>query len=192
MSTTQTSNRPLPPPHEVIVISDYPDEQERLLQQCINVRLAVFCTEQGFSVALNTDEHDATATHLLLRLTPSLTPIGTARLYHIPGTSYIMLGRVSILSAYRKYGLGKVLVKAAHGRAVREPYLAPPSLGEASAGHEAAVVLQSERTVTVKIGSQMYSVPFYARLGYINEGDMYFEQGAPHQPMTITLPVASP
>ncbi|KZV70314.1 acyl-CoA N-acyltransferase [Peniophora sp. CONT] len=194
MSTSETTNKPLPPPHEVIVISDYPEDEERLRQQCIDVRRAVFCAEQGFSVALNTDENDATATHLLLRLTPSLTPIGTLRLYRVHDASYLMLGRVSILSVYRKYGLGKVLMQAAHERVVREPYLIPPSpavlqKSESIAKSGVDEELQSRPTITVKIGSQLYSEPFYARLGYTPEGNTYIEQGAPHQPMTITLPI---
>ena len=57
MSTVHTSNKPLPPPHEVIVIHDYPEEVDLLRQQCIGVRLAVFCAEQGFAAGLNVDEY---------------------------------------------------------------------------------------------------------------------------------------
>ncbi|VDB97060.1 unnamed protein product [Peniophora sp. CBMAI 1063] len=206
MSTAMTSNNPVAPPHEVIVASDYPDQEARLRQQCYDVRAEVFCTEQGFSLELEIDENDATATHLLLRLTPSLSPIGTLRLYPAPDGSHLILGRVAILAAYRKYGLGKVLMLAGHERAVRQPYLIQPSLanppvdsGASEGSIPATNTLDSSpspngeaadrSTITVKLGAQIYAIPFYARYGYVAEGDTYLDEGAPHQHMTVTLPI---
>ncbi|KZV69879.1 hypothetical protein PENSPDRAFT_652015 [Peniophora sp. CONT] len=208
MSTYTTANKPLAPPHEVVVISDYPEEEAQLRQQCYVVRKDVFCTEQGFSVELEIDENDATATHLLLRLTPSLTPIGTIRLYPAPDGSHIILGRVAILAPYRKYGLGKVLMLAGHERAVRKPYLIQPSPAvppvESSSTESPIPVTSSldpnsksnadpadRLTITVKLGAQLYAIPFYARYGYVAEGATYLDEGSPHQHMTVTLPIPS-
>jgi ribosomal protein S18 acetylase RimI-like enzyme len=55
------------------------------------------------------------ATHFLLRLTPSLTPIGTIRVYKMPGPdSNYKLTRLAVLKDYRKYNFGRALVLALH------------------------------------------------------------------------------
>jgi len=54
------------------------------------------------------------ATHFLLRLTPSLTPIGTIRACQMPGADYYKLSRLAILKDYRKYKFGRALVLALH------------------------------------------------------------------------------
>ncbi|KAI0320657.1 acyl-CoA N-acyltransferase, partial [Amylostereum chailletii] len=107
--------RPLAPAHEIVVISQQdPDEQPALIQQCYDVRIEVFHHEQGFSLELEIDEMDATATHFLLRLLPSHTPIGTIRAFKAPGDAHYTLGRLAILKTYRKYRFGRELVLALH------------------------------------------------------------------------------
>lgn len=50
------------------------------------------------------------AVHFLLRLTPSLTPIGTIRVHEMPGADYYKLTRLAVLKDYRKYNFGRALV----------------------------------------------------------------------------------
>jgi GNAT superfamily N-acetyltransferase len=52
------------------------------------------------------------ATHFLLRLTPSLTPIGTIRVFKM--ADYYKLTRLAVLKDYRKYKFGQALVLALH------------------------------------------------------------------------------
>jgi len=63
------------------------------------------------------DEGDK-ATHFLLRLTPSLTPIGTIRASRSsPGTTkrpYYKLSRLAVLKEYRRYRFGRALVQRLH------------------------------------------------------------------------------
>jgi hypothetical protein len=55
------------------------------------------------------------STHILLRLTPSMQPIGTIRGYLVPGkTDTYKLTRLAIIKEYRKYGFGRKLVEALH------------------------------------------------------------------------------
>ncbi|KAG6903398.1 hypothetical protein C0995_005421 [Termitomyces sp. Mi166 len=54
-----------------------------------------------------------TATHFLLRLTPSLTPVGTIRGYKAPG-GYYKLSRLAVLKEYRNFRFGRELVLALH------------------------------------------------------------------------------
>lgn len=60
--------------------------------------------------------HDPTATHCLLRLLPSLEPIGTIRAHKVesPGGSYYKLARLVVLKEYRHYKFGRNLVLALH------------------------------------------------------------------------------
>jgi ribosomal protein S18 acetylase RimI-like enzyme len=53
------------------------------------------------------------ATHILLRLVPSLKPIGTIRCVHKPDGNY-KLSRLAVLKEYRQYGFGRLLVEGLH------------------------------------------------------------------------------
>ncbi|TFK68186.1 hypothetical protein BDN72DRAFT_842096 [Pluteus cervinus] len=54
------------------------------------------------------------ATHFLLRLVPSLTPVGTIRGYKVPDTTYYKLTRLAVLKPYRRFRFGSVLVSVFH------------------------------------------------------------------------------
>ena len=58
-----------------------------------------------------TRRYDETATHILLRLTPSLTPVGTIRVTQPKGT-YYKLSRLVVLKEYRQFRFGRALVEA--------------------------------------------------------------------------------
>lgn len=55
---------------------------------------------------------DASATHFLLRLTPSLTPVGTIRC--TKHARYYKLSRLAVLADCRRFRLGRALVLALH------------------------------------------------------------------------------
>ena len=57
---------------------------------------------------------DETATHFLLRLTPSLIPIGTIRVFKVPDAQYYKLTRLAVLKEYRRFSFGRKLVQAMH------------------------------------------------------------------------------
>ncbi|TEB35744.1 hypothetical protein FA13DRAFT_1728594 [Coprinellus micaceus] len=97
------------PAHEVI-IAKTPEER----QQCFDIRIQVFHVEQKFPLETEIDENEETATHILLRLTPSLTPIGTIRCLQPANGDYYKLTRLAILPEYRRYRLGRTLVEALH------------------------------------------------------------------------------
>jgi predicted GNAT family N-acyltransferase len=59
------------------------------------------------------DDVPGKSTHLLLRLVPSLEPIGTIRMVHLSATEK-KLGRLCVLKEYRNFKLGKDLVLTAH------------------------------------------------------------------------------
>ena len=97
------------------------------------------------------------ATHLLLRLIPSLTPIGTIRGYLIPQTTdTYKLTRLAILKDYRKYGFGRKLVEAFHDWVK----------SDASANSTTGSVIMNPslpRQIRINCHSQIYAKGFYAK-----------------------------
>jgi predicted GNAT family N-acyltransferase len=123
-----------PPAHEIVVI---PPKDESRREECYNVRIQVFVHEQGFPLDTEIDESvlgerflplhflicplivyvsrfDGMSTHFLLRLVPSLIPIGTIRTYSPNGASYYKLSRLAVLKEYRQFKFGRDLVFALH------------------------------------------------------------------------------
>ncbi len=88
--------------------------------------------------------YDETSTHILLRLTPSLEPIGTIRA--VKGSSYYKLSRLAVLSDYRQFRFGRELVLALHDY-VKQDALATGKLGIAR----------------IHSHSQLYVKGFYAK-----------------------------
>ncbi|KAI0005135.1 acyl-CoA N-acyltransferase [Russula compacta] len=185
-----------PPGHEIILVPSVGQSgREQLRQQCYDIRIDVFHREQGFPLDAEIDElclillcpprpsllfggwsKDETADHFLLRLLPSLQPIGTIRASRaqpsFDGVPYYKLSRLAVLKDYRKYHFGRELVLALHDWVVIDAQ----SRGE----HSAKVVCHSQ--ILVKA--------FYARFGYTPEGHKFDEDGAPHQKMVVHLPLS--
>ncbi|KAF9788415.1 acyl-CoA N-acyltransferase [Thelephora terrestris] len=153
------------PDHEIIVVTP---EMNELRQQCYDIRIAVFVSEQGFSVDEEFDQWDEDATHLLLRLVPSLKPVGTVRPIRAP--NYYKLGRLAVLKEYRQFSFGKALLLGVHDW-VRADAIKNGCNGE----------------VKIRAHSQLPVRGFYAKYGYISEGDEFDEDGALHQLMIATI-----
>ena len=85
-------------------------------------------------------------------------PVGTGRLN--PGGK---IGRIAVKAVLRGRGIGTLILRQllheAYHRGIREPYL----------------------------HAQMQAVPFYERLGFRIEGDVFDEAGIPHVRMTHAL-----
>ncbi|KAF8812213.1 acyl-CoA N-acyltransferase [Phlegmacium glaucopus] len=165
------------PQHEIILVDTAEQRQE-----CYDVRIAVFHLEQNFPLETEIDEPvipflkfynmEDNATHFLLRLMPSLTPIGTIRACEIPGAGYYKLTRLAVLKDYRKYKFGRALVLRLH-EWVRRHALQVGALGP----------------VKIICHSQLPVTGFYAKFGYEAEGDEFDEDGDPHQKMVLQLPL---
>ncbi len=121
------------------------------------VRRTVFIDEQGVPEALEWDEHDAAALHLLATTIEGL-PIGCARL--LPDGH---LGRMAVLPAWRGQGVGQTLLAAAIHAA------------------------KNRGLATLKLSAQTHAAAFYARAGFIPVGEEYEEAGIPHVAMQIDL-----
>ncbi|WP_028589188.1 GNAT family N-acetyltransferase [Paenibacillus massiliensis] len=132
------------------------------LQRVMNIRKEVFVLEQGVPLEDEFDEFDVldgSCEHVLVY--HELLPVGTGRVRQVDGTG--KLERICILSSYRKYGLGKVIIQALE-EVVREQGLSQ-----------------------VKLHGQTQAEGFYQKLGYRTASDVFMEDGIPHVLMTKTL-----
>jgi ribosomal protein S18 acetylase RimI-like enzyme len=101
-----------------------------------------------------------------LNASPSTKPIGTIRFTPSIGK----ISRLAVLKEYRQYGFGKELMLAVE---------------EHARGHKAEdmakIILDSPqnkgKAVRLKLHSQMPVVPFYTRLGFRKEGEVFDEEG---------------
>ncbi|KAF8969413.1 acyl-CoA N-acyltransferase [Flammula alnicola] len=176
--TTTNPERDIPT-HEIVLVRT-PEER----QQCYDVRIAVFHIEQKFPLETEIDEnvHDADdkAAHFLLRLTPSLTPIGTIRAYKQSGVKeYYKLSRLAVLKDYRRYRFGRALVLALH------EWVRQDALKLLQAGPDTRPTLDVE----IVSHSQIPVKGFYAKFGYEPQGPEFDEDGDPHQKMVFRMPL---
>lgn len=126
---------------------------------CFAIRQAVFVEEQSVPLELEMDSYDDAATHFLLR--DGDTPLATARLLDKNGTAKI--GRVAVLAEVRGRGLGLRLMEAVLDEARRRSF------------------------TEAILDSQTYAISFYARLGFVAEGEEFDDAGIPHYRMRFRL-----
>lgn len=121
------------------------------------VRDVVFVQEQQVPPDLERDAMDPISHHVLAR-DASGAPIGTARL-----TPAHRIGRMAVLSPWRGRGVGDALLAALLDEARRRHW---PDLS---------------------LHAQLPAEPFYARHGFVPEGERFFEAGIEHQAMRRVL-----
>ncbi|KAF8622149.1 hypothetical protein AX15_007267 [Amanita polypyramis BW_CC] len=158
----------MPSPDHEIIIAHSPDER----QQCYNVRINVFVHEQQFPLETELDDYEESAIHFLLRITSSLAPVGTIRVYKVPDVPYYKLSRLAVLREYRRFSFGRELIQALHEWVRNTAILA---------GQTGSVQIVSHSQIPVK--------GFYAKFGYQPEGEEFDEDGDPHQKMVLQLPL---
>lgn len=122
-----------------------------------SVRHAVFVVEQRVPASLEWDDADGASLHALA-VDADGAPIGCARL--LPDGH---IGRVAVLTAWRRRGVGHALVARLIDEARRR--------GD----------------VRVIVNAQVDAMPFYARYGFVATGDVFDEAGIPHRVMERAL-----
>jgi putative N-acetyltransferase (TIGR04045 family) len=128
------------------------------------IRHAVFVDEQAIFPVSDCDDNDRRTDVIRVLGLLDEMPAGTVRLFPLDDDREQWQGdRLSVLPAFRVYGLGKPLVGFATSTAA--------SLG----GVEMIAHIQSS------------NVGFFHRLGWINDGPVELYVGVPHQPMKIDL-----
>lgn len=125
------------------------------LEKAFHIRKEVFVKEQGVPLEEEFDQFDTLdgqCEHILVNYEEQ--PVGTGRLRVIDGIG--KLERICILEPYRKFGLGKVIVKALE---------------------EIATIKGLSK---VKLHGQTHAEGFYEKLGYQTSSDVFDEDGIPH------------
>lgn len=125
------------------------------------VRQEVFIQEQGVPAELELDAFDPSAAHALAYLDDQC--IATGRLINLAGDQ-AQIGRMAVLASSRGKGIGKQilekLVNLAHSQGIK----------------------------SIILHSQITAIPFYEKLGFQAQGDIYEEAGIPHRNMILILP----
>ncbi|MGG6361168.1 GNAT family N-acetyltransferase [Peribacillus frigoritolerans] len=128
---------------------------ENDLKIAFHIRKEVFVEEQGFPLEFEFDDFDtlnALSEHILVYYNEN--PVGTGRLRVVDGLG--KLERICILEPYRKFGLGKIILK---------------TLEE---------IAKEQGITQVKLHGQTQAEGFYKKLGYRTSSDVFMEDGGPH------------
>lgn len=130
------------------------------LADAFAVRKTVFVDEQGFDLALEIDDIDPVAHHVVLY--DAETPIGAGRIFAGEEPGLYVVGRVAVLADHRG-GTGRLLMTHL----------------ETLAGRIGASA--------ITLGAQCSARSFYERLGYEAYGDVYYDEFCPHIHMKKAL-----
>ncbi|MFY9283378.1 MAG: GNAT family N-acetyltransferase [Miniphocaeibacter sp.] len=132
----------------------------KLNKDIIKIREEVFIKEQEFNDEF--DEIDENSLHILYYYNEN--PVATARLYEdLENQNEYFIGRVAVLKEYRKYGVGKEIIKILEEKVMK--------LG----GNK------------IKLSAQKEVENFYKKCGFKEIGDIYYDEWCPHIKMVKTL-----
>ena len=138
-------------------------------QKALDIRLEVFCKEQGFSQEDEIDKWDATFPNdnvLNIIAVRGDVTLGTVRAIRLPNEIYDKIGRLAVSKSARHLKLGSKLVLFAE-----------------------AQVRRQWQTKEIKLDSQSQVRKFYEKLGYVMniERGEYLDDGWPHVEMKKVL-----
>lgn len=128
---------------------------------CLELRRRVFIEEQQVPASLERDSDDARALHFLA-LKNGIEPVAVARAVD-KGHGLAKIGRVAVLPEHRGEGIGAELMEFI------------------------LVTLELKGFTQALLHSQESVVGFYERLGFVAEGERFFEAAIPHFVMRRTL-----
>lgn len=130
------------------------------LEQAFDIRREVFVQEQGVPVEMEIDEEENNSIHFLAKLDGK--PIGTCRMrWYKPQVA--KAERVAVVSDGRGTGAGRELMLAL------EEYA------------------RKEGALKIILSAQTHAIPFYEKLGYQAEGEIYQDAGIDHRDMQKNL-----
>lgn len=129
--------------------------------KCYRIRMVVFVEEQRVPPWEEMDQFDEEAEHYLADV--SGVPVATARLVD-KGQGTGKVGRVAVLREHRGSGVGRELMRT-------------------------VIVDGFELFDTLLLDAQVQVIPFYERLGFTAEGDIFLDAGIEHRRMTLKRPL---
>ena len=135
-------------------------ETHHEMEACVDLRVRVFVDEQGSPPDEEIDEYDRPAVHAAAILDGRV--IGTGRLYR-PGSGETQIGRMAVDPAYRRRGIGSLLLSFLEEVAIRQG--------------DTEVVLHA----------QTYVTRFYEGHAYVARGGPFMEAGIEHVKMVKSV-----
>lgn len=126
----------------------------------LGIRKKVFVEEQGVPESLEVDEFEDSAHHFLL--TKDAIPAAASRL-RIKG-DMLKFERIATLKEFRGLGLGRLMMECMESFAAKTY----PHLGAI-------------------MHAQQDAIGFYTKLGWVPQGDVFFEAGIPHRVLSKKL-----
>lgn len=141
---------------EILITEHQAPEQWQVIAA---IRESVFINEQGITEADEWDEADHSARHFLARYKG--VPAGCARLI-LSDNGDRQIGRMAVLKAYRKQGIGGALISA-----LIENHLN-----------------QMNANTRLFLHAQIQVVHFYRDLGFVEYGEKFMDAGIVHQAMS--------
>ncbi len=133
------------------------------LREALAIRVRVFVEEQGVPPELELDEYDAEgseAVHALVR--DGADAVATGRYYRArPDT--VRIGRMAVEATHRGRGAGALLLRSLMIEAKRHGFR------------------------RAELHAQVHARAFYARAGFVDDGERLWDAGIEHQPMAISL-----
>jgi predicted GNAT family N-acyltransferase len=121
-------------------------------QDAKDIRMQVFVKEQGFEDEF--DDIDPISTHLVLY--EEGKPIGCCRYFWDETQQSYLIGRVALLPQKRRQNLGSYLLNEAEQR------------------------LKAKKAKKIMLAAQVQAKDFYARNGYKQTGEIFYEEFCPH------------
>lgn len=122
-----------------------------------DLRRWIFVIEQQVPEELEWDDADRVSVHALA-LDGEGRPIGTGRL--LPDGH---IGRMAVVREWRRRGVGSAILEWLMANARQQGFR------------------------TLNLHAQTHALDFYARHGFIAQGDVFSEAGIPHRKMTLSL-----
>ncbi len=144
------------------------------LEKALAIRNKVFVIEQGVDKDLENDIYESSSTHFLAK--NSDKAVGASRLRTTE--KGIKLERFAILKDYRGKGIGKLLCQAMIQYSTNFLSKDRPD--------------KLDRSVLVYLHAQIQVVPFYKKLGFYSEGELFLEAGIWHQKMLFRNLIIAP
>lgn len=130
------------------------------LSEVFRIRKIVFVDEQGISEELERDDKDDQAIHAIVYCTEdSRIPVATGRIVY--DGEVCKIGRIAVLKEYRNQGYGDFVVRLLVNKAL-------------TAGISSVV-----------LHAQYHTVDFYKKIGFITEGESFYEAGVKHIKMKM-------
>lgn len=116
------------------------------------IRLSVFIDEQGFEVEF--DDIDNRAVHLVMY--DDTVPVATCRIFYDNEKQAYIVGRVAVVKEYRSKHLGSLMMIEAENH------------------------IKNIGGKTIAVSAQCRVSDFYKKLGFSEEGEMYYDEFCPH------------